>query len=92
MKNRPTKSEIESSLNQFKGLTPLEEEKLIGIIDDFCENSYDEGQQDYEDENPQVNEEKVGVEYCVKAFEDCKTNCDFQDKLKEITTRSYNFM
>lgn len=36
--------------------------------------------------------EKYGTNYAILQFQDCKTISDFQDKLKEITNRSFNFM
>ena len=75
---------------------------IVQSVDEFCTNSYKEGLRDGEDKG-YINGkrdafddsnavEKLCTEYTVIQFADCKTLSDFQDKLKEITNRSYNFM
>lgn len=101
MKKLPNTKEIRAIVNGFTVDVPEDEiddvtSDIESLIDEVHQFGYDEGidqgRYDYESETPQVNEEKVGVDYCVDAFSECHTLVDFQDKLKEITLRSYNFM
>lgn len=92
-----TIEDIESLLIRVKN-NPLKEERkqmLIDGIDELCDQNFEAGaeyaeQGDLDIETRRV--EKICTEYAVLQFADCHTLADFQDKLKEITLRSYNFM
>lgn len=63
--------------------------------DKVRQEAYQECEQDIAnnpDGLPDLVLEKIGVNYATEAYRDCKTLEDFQDKFKEIQTRSFNFM
>lgn len=100
MKSLPNTREIKAIVNSFTVDVPEDEisdivSDIESLIEDVYEFGHDKGIEDgrdeYESENPPINQEEVGVNYAVEQFTDCKTLSDFQDKLKEITLRSYNF-
>jgi len=79
--------------NEVKGKALVDFEKIIKEVnvaayDDGHTEGYKQGLEDI----PDGYIEKLNTEYTVKQFSECVTLSDFQDKLKEITNRSYNFM
>lgn len=56
------------------------------------DKGYEQGQVDYESENPPINEEKLCTEYVVEKFADCKTLSDFIEVFNELRNISYTHM
>ncbi len=82
--------------NEVKGKAIVDFEKIILNVHEVAynegekkgrENSVEEYKQEQERE-----QEKFATNYVVEQFTDCKTLPEFQDKLREITNRSYNFL
>jgi len=83
--------------NNVKGKAIVDFEKIIAEIhssgyDEGFKEGKKKGEQQYEEDVNAGSFEKICTEYVVDQFADCKTLQDFQDKLKEITLRSFNFM
>lgn len=98
MKTRPTEREIEKEINSLLtvDLPEGELDDIVQAMDDFCGDSYSQGEEDgakeYEEDNPPVNEEKLCTEYATTQFADCKTLADFTEKYNEIRNLSYTYM
>ncbi len=56
------------------------------------DRGYKEGQDDYEEENPPINEEKLCTEYVVEKFGDCNTLAEFTEVYNELRNISYTHM
>lgn len=82
--------------NETKGRAIVDFEKIILNVHEAAWNEGEKkGRKNQADEFEQsmdIEFEKHATEYTVKQFTDCHTLADFQEKLKEITSRSYNFM
>lgn len=65
-------------------------------LDYYIQESYDEGQNDYEIEDkdsvPELMQEEIGCNFVVEQFKDCQTVQDFQNLYSELYSRSLNFM
>lgn len=94
MAQQPTLDEIESKVSAIKNSLPASDrkQKLLDLIDGFCDESFEAGQEYYESENPPINEEKSNSEYVTEIFADCKTFEEFQTLYNEIRNLSYTYM
>lgn len=99
---RPTKKQISDAIRGCItiDLPDGEIDDAIEHADELCDESYDAGYNlgmvgganDYENENPPINEEKLCADYVIEKFEDCKTLADFQDAYKWIFNTHCNHM
>lgn len=62
------------------------------LVLDSYDLGHEEGYQQGVDEIDDNYREKIGVEYAVEAFKECKTLEDFQDKQRELTNLACTFM
>lgn len=81
---------------ETKGKALLDFEKIIKDVHDAA---FDDGEKtgrkneaDEMEQGMELEFERRNTEYVVSEFADCHTLADFQDKLKWIALRSYNFL
>lgn len=87
------KPTINTIAEHFKGFNLSDE--AINEISNVAAKCYEYGeQQGIDDMIMQLDEdhEKIGVEYAVEAFSECRDLNDYQDKQRELTNRACNFM
>lgn len=96
MKNHTvTEKQILSTIQGY-GIEKDDEQEVVNDIEKLIDKAYDEGivngALEYEEDNPPINEEKIGVDFVVEKFADCKTLEDFQDAYKWIFISHCNHM
>ena len=100
--NQPTSKEISDAIRgQITVDLPQGEiEEVLDVCDDFCCQSYDagyntgmlDGAQEYENDNPAINEEKLCTEYVVEKFGEVKSFEEFTEVYNELRNISYTYM
>lgn len=96
--NKTISAEIRSQITI--DLPEGEIDDIIETCDDLCSQSYDagynlgmvDGAQEYENDNPAINEEKLCTEYIVEKFGDCKTLGEFIEVYNELRNISYTYI
>lgn len=104
MKKQPTIKEIEKAVRNCLTVDVPEDDiqSLTDKIDEFCDDSCEAGFEDGQEtgakeaiedyEIPDTEKERIGSDYVVEKFADCKTLADFQDAYKWVEITHLNYM